>query len=78
MHIADVTDAAAVSAMVDATVKQFGRIDLLVNNAAIRLETPFAEIKLDEWRRVLATVLDGAFLAPRPASLTSCAPAAAR
>ena len=62
VHIADVTDAAAVAAMVDSTVEQFGRIDLLINNAAIRVETPFAEITLDEWRRVLATVLDGAFI----------------
>jgi 3-oxoacyl-[acyl-carrier protein] reductase len=62
LHIADVTDAAAVAAMVGATVKQFGRLDLLINNAAVRIETPFAEIKLDEWRRVLAIVLDGAFI----------------
>ncbi len=61
VHIADVTDAAAVAAMVDATVARFARLDLLINNAAIRKETPFAEIKLDEWRRVLAIVLDGAF-----------------
>ena len=62
MHIADVTDPAAVSAMVDATVERFGRIDLLINNAAVRLETPFADMAFNEWRRVLATVLDGAFL----------------
>src|SRR3989442_1955301 len=48
--------------MVDATVKQFGRLDILVNNAAVRSETPFEDIKLEEWRRVIATVLDGAFL----------------
>jgi 3-oxoacyl-[acyl-carrier protein] reductase len=62
VHIADVTDAGAVAAMVEATVKQFGRLDLLINNAAVRAETPFAEIRLEEWRRVLSTVLDGAFL----------------
>src|SRR3989442_12620417 len=48
--------------MVDATVKQFGRLDILVNNAAVRSETPFEDIKLEEWHRVIATVLDGAFL----------------
>src|SRR5687767_3522858 len=48
MHIADVTDAPAVSAMVDSTIEQCGRIDLLINNAAVRLETPFAHIGLDE------------------------------
>jgi len=61
-YFADVTDPAAVAKMVDAAVKQFGRLDILVNNAAIRSETPFEDIKLEEWRRVIATVLDGAFL----------------
>ncbi len=62
VHIADVTDPKAVAAMVEATVEKFGRIDLLVNNAAVRAETPFADMPFDEWRRVIATVLDGAFL----------------
>ncbi len=62
MHIADITEAQAVAAMVEATLKQFGRLDFLVNNAAVRFETPFAEITLEEWRRVLSIVLDGAFL----------------
>ena len=61
-HYADVTDAGAVAAMVEATLGEFGRLDMLVNNAAIRAETPFADMKLEEWRRVLSTVLDGAFL----------------
>ena len=62
LHFADVTDASAVGAMVEAAVGEFGRLDILVNNAAIRAETPFAEMKLDEWRRVISIVLDGAFL----------------
>lgn len=62
LHIADVTDAGAVAAMVDAAVREFGRLDFLVNNAAVRAETPFAQIRFEEWRRVLSTVLDGAFL----------------
>lgn len=61
LHIADVTDAGAVSAMAEATIAEFGRLDLLVNNAAIRAETPFAGIRYADWQRVLATVLDGAF-----------------
>src|SRR5947207_1977609 len=61
-HFADVTDPGAVAKMVDATVKQFGRLDILVNNAAVRSETPFEDIKLEEWRHVISTVLDGAFL----------------
>ena len=62
LHIADVTDAQAVAAMVDAALREFGRLDALVNNAAVRAETPFAQIRFEEWRRVLSTVLDGAFL----------------
>ena len=62
LHFADVTDPAAVATMVEATLREFGRLDFLVNNAAIRAETPFAEIRLQDWQRILATVLDGAFL----------------
>ena len=67
VHIADVTDPAAVAAMVEATVKRFGRLDILVNNAAVRAETPFGEIRFEDWRRVLSTVLDGAFLCAQAA-----------
>jgi len=73
LHIADITDPAAVAKMVDATVKEFGRLDILVNNAAVRSETPFEDIKLEEWKRVIAIVLDGAFLCTQ-----SCLPHLAR
>jgi 3-oxoacyl-[acyl-carrier protein] reductase len=62
LFIADVTDVKAVAAMVEATTKQFGRLDILVNNAAIRDEKPFDQITLEEWRRVISIVLDGAFI----------------
>jgi len=62
LHIADVTDSAQVRALVEATVKKFGRLDALVNNAAVRMESPFGEIKLEDWRHVMASILDAAFL----------------
>jgi 3-oxoacyl-[acyl-carrier protein] reductase len=61
VHIGDVADATAVQAMVDAAVKKFGRVDILVNNAALRREKPFAEMDYAEWREILDVTLDGAF-----------------
>jgi 3-oxoacyl-[acyl-carrier protein] reductase len=58
---ADVADAAAVDEMVAAAADRFGRIDVLVNNAAVRLEQSLAEMSLGEWRAVTAVILDGAF-----------------
>lgn len=66
-QVADVTDEQAVAKLVEETVRRFGRLDILVSNAAIRLETPFEEITLKEWHQVLATVLDGAFLSAQAA-----------
>jgi 3-oxoacyl-[acyl-carrier protein] reductase len=60
--IADVTDDKAVAGMAAAAVERFGRIDLLVNNAAVRREQPFAEMTLDAWREILGIILDGAFI----------------
>src|SRR3981189_3071314 len=61
VHIGDVADAKAVQAMAEAATRQFGRIDILVNNAALRREKPFAEMDYAAWREVLDVTLDGAF-----------------
>lgn len=61
-YAADVTDPDAVASMVAATAKRFGRLDVLVNNAALRTEKPFGELTFAEWRRLLSVILDGAFL----------------
>jgi 3-oxoacyl-[acyl-carrier protein] reductase len=47
--------------MADMAVKHLGRIDILVNNAALRQEKPFAEMSYLEWREILDVTLDGAF-----------------
>ncbi len=70
VQLADVADEAAVQAMVDATLARFGRLDILVNNAADRKRTPLMEISLAEWRHVTRIVVDGAFLCAR-----ACLPA---
>ena len=59
---ADITDPDEVARMVDAVVDQWGRVDILVNNAAIRLRTAITDMSLDEWHQVTAIILDGAFL----------------
>jgi 3-oxoacyl-[acyl-carrier protein] reductase len=61
VHIGDVADAKAMQALADAAVAAFGRIDILVNNAALRREKPFAEMDYAEWREILDVTLDGAF-----------------
>lgn len=62
VQLADVGDPAGAQRLIDATVRRFGRIDILVNNAAIRRETPFGELDWQEWRAVCAVILDGAYL----------------
>jgi 3-oxoacyl-[acyl-carrier protein] reductase len=61
VHIGDVADAKSVQAMADAAVNQFGRIDILVNNAALRREKSFAEMSYAEWREIMDVTLDGTF-----------------
>ena len=61
VHIGSVADASAVQAMADATRRHFGRVDILVNNAALRREKPFSEMNYAEWREILDVTLDGAF-----------------
>ena len=63
--LADVTDEASVAAMVKAAIDRYGRLDILVNNAAVRGETPLGDMTLAEWRRVISVCLEGPFLCAR-------------
>jgi len=69
-HVADVTDEAGVAAMVEAGVKKYGRLDILVNNAAVRDVTKIDDIDLATWRYVTGIILDGAFICAK-----ACLPA---
>jgi 3-oxoacyl-[acyl-carrier protein] reductase len=62
VQLADVTTPEGAQSVIDATVAAFGRVDCLVNNAAVRKETPFAQLSFAEWRDVVGVILDGAFL----------------
>ena len=60
--IADVGTPDGARTLVGSAVASFGRLDILVNNAAARREVDFAELGYDEWRDILRTILDGAYL----------------
>jgi NAD(P)-dependent dehydrogenase (short-subunit alcohol dehydrogenase family) len=58
----DVSVPAQVARAAAAVMERFGRVDALVNNAGVAVFKPVLETSFDEWREVLATNLDGAFL----------------
>ncbi len=57
----DVTKRDQAQSAVKSVVEEFGRIDVLINNAGIYPRTPVEEMDFDEFRRILDTNLDGAF-----------------
>jgi 3-oxoacyl-[acyl-carrier protein] reductase len=61
-YLADVSKPDQVAAMVEAAVGEFGGVDIAVNNAGLRRQTPFLQMSLDEWHEILAVALDGAFI----------------
>jgi 3-oxoacyl-[acyl-carrier protein] reductase len=60
--LANVADPDQVARMVEEANRRFGRLDILVNNAAVRREAPIDQIDLKEWREIMGIVLDGAFI----------------
>jgi 3-oxoacyl-[acyl-carrier protein] reductase len=57
----DVADEKAVFAGIADAAKKLGRVDYLINNAALRQERAFEEMSFKEWRDVLGVILDGTF-----------------
>jgi len=63
--VTDVSDEGAVKALVGKTIERFGKIDILVNNAALFAQVPESkctDIEVDVWDRVMAVNLRGPFL----------------
>ena len=65
---ADVSDEAAVEAMVAEVVERFGRLDVLVANAGLQQDAAATEMTLAQWRRVIDVNLTGQFLCCRAAA----------
>jgi 3-oxoacyl-[acyl-carrier protein] reductase len=63
--LADVGDPAAVQTMVDRAVEAFGSVDIAVSNVSTRLHTPFLDISLEEWNRIINSNLSSAFYLAR-------------
>ena len=61
----NVTDEGQVDAGVAHTVAQFGGVDILISNAGIQVISPLVDFKFEDWKRLLAIHLDGAFLTTR-------------
>ena len=65
--IGDVASEADAARLVSEAASALGRLDILVNNAAIRREAPVEELSYKDWRDVISVTLDGAFLMSRAA-----------
>jgi|SRR5918992_303688 NAD(P)-dependent dehydrogenase (short-subunit alcohol dehydrogenase family) len=63
--LADVSNKEQVDSMVSMAMSEFGKVDILINNAAIRPHKPFTELTLQDWERVRGVVLDGGFYCTR-------------
>jgi pyridoxal 4-dehydrogenase len=63
----DVSSTDDVKQLVSETLSRFGKLDVLVNNASIHPFTAWDDLRFDEWRRIMATNLDGVYLTCREA-----------
>jgi 3-oxoacyl-[acyl-carrier protein] reductase len=67
-HLADISKPDQVAGMVDVAVREFGGVDIAVNNAGLRRQTPFLQMNLEEWHEILSVALDGAFILAKAAA----------
>jgi pyridoxal 4-dehydrogenase len=64
-HTVDVSSQEQVSQLIGATLSKYGKIDVLVNNAAIVPFVPWDDLDFAEWRRIMSVNLDGVYLTSR-------------
>ena len=64
---ADVSDEEQVTAMFDSMLRDFGTLDILINNAGLQQDAPFEELTLQQWNKVIGVNLTGQFLCSRAA-----------
>ena len=67
VHPGDVSVEGYVKRLVEDTISKFGKLDVLVNNAAFATFGPFAKTTTQDWRKLMATDLDGVYFACREA-----------
>jgi meso-butanediol dehydrogenase/(S,S)-butanediol dehydrogenase/diacetyl reductase len=67
IHPGDVSDEAYVKRLVEDSVARFGKLDVLVNNAATAIFGPFERTTTQDWRKIMATDLDSVYFACREA-----------
>ena len=67
LHPGDVSDEEYVKRLVEDTISKFGKLDVLVNNAAFAIFGPFAQTTTQDWRKLMATDLDGVYFACKEA-----------
>lgn len=65
---ADISKVDEVDELIAASLKQFGAVNILVNNAGIEHEAPFLTTTLDDWNKVIATNLTGAWICSQAAA----------
>ncbi|GAA0905267.1 MULTISPECIES: SDR family NAD(P)-dependent oxidoreductase [Streptomyces violaceusniger group] len=72
-HPADVSDEASIGALINAVAQDHGRIDVLVNGAAVAAAGTVTDTDSDTWHKVLSVGLDGVFYTSRAALPHLCA-----
>jgi len=65
VRMGDVTSETDAAGLAEAALSAFGRLDILVNNAAYRRQVPMLQMTLADWREITGTILDGTFLCTR-------------